>query len=269
MNQVNQPSSGEATGIEAEVCRDIALRQIKGIAKYGQTVADNPLNLKEWLQHTYEESLDLPIYLKRAIREQEQHPTPPAGACPQCDGKGWYAVQNCSSHPWEAEQKQCEACHGTGKSSEQAISKAADIIAERLLADRPELIAYLRERAASEERSSKEWENESKDNPMAAYRSGSSNAYLDVLRRLELNQFKEPTPPPSGVISAEDFAWKLLEFQQDDYDDFQREIQFITARDEAIRRETRLETLQLTASMTTAEILHHIDQLEREQQEQR
>lgn len=57
------------TGIEAEVCADIARRQAFGIAKYGQTVADNPLTLRAWLQHAYEESLDLPIYLKRAIAE--------------------------------------------------------------------------------------------------------------------------------------------------------------------------------------------------------
>lgn len=58
-----------ATGIEAEVCADIAQRQAHGINKYGTTVADNPLELRAWLQHAYEESLDLPIYLKRAIAE--------------------------------------------------------------------------------------------------------------------------------------------------------------------------------------------------------
>ena len=42
-----------------------------GIAKYGVTVAENPLKLKEWLQHAYEEALDQAIYLKRAIEEME------------------------------------------------------------------------------------------------------------------------------------------------------------------------------------------------------
>ena len=60
------------TGIESEVCDDIASRQAKGIAKYGTTVADNPAALKEWLQHAYEETLDQAIYLKRAIREIEK-----------------------------------------------------------------------------------------------------------------------------------------------------------------------------------------------------
>lgn len=57
------------TGIEAAVCDDIASRQEKGVAKYGTTVADNPLSLREWLQHAYEETLDKAVYLKRAIAE--------------------------------------------------------------------------------------------------------------------------------------------------------------------------------------------------------
>jgi len=60
-----------ATGIELQVCQDIAERQAKGIAKYGITVAANPLELKQWLQHAYEETLDKAIYLKRAIVEIE------------------------------------------------------------------------------------------------------------------------------------------------------------------------------------------------------
>ena len=59
------------SGIEAAVCADIAERQQKGIAKYGVTVAENPLELREWLQHAYEETLDKAIYLKRAIAEME------------------------------------------------------------------------------------------------------------------------------------------------------------------------------------------------------
>ena len=59
------------SGIEAAVCNDIAERQQKGIAKYGVTVAENPLELREWLQHAYEETLDKAVYLKRAIAEME------------------------------------------------------------------------------------------------------------------------------------------------------------------------------------------------------
>jgi|TARA_R110002167_G_scaffold9119_3_gene41512 hypothetical protein len=57
------------TGTEAKVCNDIAARQELGINKYGVTVADNPLELREWLQHAYEETLDKAVYLKRAIDE--------------------------------------------------------------------------------------------------------------------------------------------------------------------------------------------------------
>ena len=57
------------TGIEADLCAEIAARQAKGIQKYGTTVADNPLALREWLQHGLEEALDLAVYLKRAIAE--------------------------------------------------------------------------------------------------------------------------------------------------------------------------------------------------------
>lgn len=59
----------EATDIEFEVVRDIMDRQKRGVQKYGVTVANNPLSLREWLNHQYEELLDAAIYCKRAIRE--------------------------------------------------------------------------------------------------------------------------------------------------------------------------------------------------------
>lgn len=59
----------EASGIEAIVCDDIAARQRLGLSKYGVSVEDNPLELREWLQHAYEECLDQAVYLKRAIKE--------------------------------------------------------------------------------------------------------------------------------------------------------------------------------------------------------
>lgn len=57
------------TGTELRVALDLQARQKKGIQKYGQTVENNPLPLKEWLQHAYEETLDTAIYLKRAMEE--------------------------------------------------------------------------------------------------------------------------------------------------------------------------------------------------------
>ena len=56
-------------GTEAEVCADIARRQAFGKNKYGTTAAENPLSLRCWLVHQYEELLDAAIYAKRAIAE--------------------------------------------------------------------------------------------------------------------------------------------------------------------------------------------------------
>lgn len=70
IDQIQQIKS--ASGIEAMVCLDIMVRQEQGIKKYGMTVAENPLSLKQWLQHAYEECLDQAIYLKRAIEENDK-----------------------------------------------------------------------------------------------------------------------------------------------------------------------------------------------------
>ena len=57
---------------ETEVCADIKRRQELGIAKYGATVAQTPLELRQWLQHSYEEKLDDALYMKRAIQELDK-----------------------------------------------------------------------------------------------------------------------------------------------------------------------------------------------------
>lgn len=59
------------SGIEKLVCEDIEKRQALGIQKYGTTVADNKLSLRDWLQHQYEELLDAAVYCRRAIEELE------------------------------------------------------------------------------------------------------------------------------------------------------------------------------------------------------
>lgn len=56
-------------GTEARICTEIAARQQMGINKYGATVAENPLSLREWLVHAKQEALDQAIYLQRAIEE--------------------------------------------------------------------------------------------------------------------------------------------------------------------------------------------------------
>ena len=60
------------TDTETQVCADIKRRQELGIAKYGTTVAQNPLDLRQWLQHAYEEKLDDAAYMKRAIQELDK-----------------------------------------------------------------------------------------------------------------------------------------------------------------------------------------------------
>lgn len=52
-----------------QVCDDLQQRSAVGIKKYGTTLDANPLNLREWLVHAYEETLDQALYLKRAIKE--------------------------------------------------------------------------------------------------------------------------------------------------------------------------------------------------------
>ena len=57
------------TDIEVQVVNDIMDRQKRGLNKYGVSVANNPLTLREWLVHSYEEKLDDVIYMRRAIAE--------------------------------------------------------------------------------------------------------------------------------------------------------------------------------------------------------
>lgn len=66
-NQGSQRRAAMST--EARVIIDIADRQRKGVAKYGVSTEQNPLPLRDWLQHAYEEALDMAVYLKRAIEE--------------------------------------------------------------------------------------------------------------------------------------------------------------------------------------------------------
>mgnify|MGYP003557212758 CR=1 FL=1 len=72
-------------GVEARICAEIAARQKRGIAKYGMTVAENPLSLLRLLQHAKEECLDQAIYLERAIAEIDAQQARQAGK-PECFG---------------------------------------------------------------------------------------------------------------------------------------------------------------------------------------
>lgn len=53
------------------VREDLLKRSQVGINKYNTTLERNDLNLKDWLQHSYEECLDMANYLKRCIIEIE------------------------------------------------------------------------------------------------------------------------------------------------------------------------------------------------------
>jgi hypothetical protein len=53
------------------VREDLLQRSQKGIEKYGTTLERTDLNHKNWLQHAYEETLDLANYLKRCIMNIE------------------------------------------------------------------------------------------------------------------------------------------------------------------------------------------------------
>ncbi len=69
---VKAMSEPQPSGVEAAVCADIARRQQLGIAKYGTTVSENPLNHRAWLEHAYEECLDMAIYLRRAMEVHDE-----------------------------------------------------------------------------------------------------------------------------------------------------------------------------------------------------
>ena len=59
-------------GTEKLVCQDIEARHQLGLKKYGTSVENNPLSLREWLEHAYQECLDQAIYLKRAMQELDK-----------------------------------------------------------------------------------------------------------------------------------------------------------------------------------------------------
>lgn len=102
-----------ATGTEARVCADIAARQQLGIGKYGTTVAGNPLPLREWLRHAYEETLDKAVYLRRAIEEMEAMAERVYWRCPQHGEVSHDRMQSRGNGTWTcpwcgAELEECQ-----------------------------------------------------------------------------------------------------------------------------------------------------------------
>lgn len=58
-------------GIEDIVIARIQERRAKGLLKYGVTMERTDLTRKEWLNHAFEEALDLSIYLQKLIQLEE------------------------------------------------------------------------------------------------------------------------------------------------------------------------------------------------------
>ena len=54
-----------------DVIDDILFREEKGRAEYGTTMDRKDLSEEQWLQHAYEEALDLAIYLKKIIKTKQ------------------------------------------------------------------------------------------------------------------------------------------------------------------------------------------------------
>ena len=51
------------------VIAELKVREERGLNKYGTTMDRKDLTTKQWLQHAYEEALDLSLYLKKLIEE--------------------------------------------------------------------------------------------------------------------------------------------------------------------------------------------------------
>ena len=50
-----------------ETIKDLYKREIRGLREYGTTMDRTDLSQDEWLQHAYEEALDLCLYLKKLL----------------------------------------------------------------------------------------------------------------------------------------------------------------------------------------------------------
>lgn len=60
------------TNLLQAVIDDLVAREERGKAKYNTTMDRTDLTHQEWLQHAYEEALDMALYLKKAMQTNEQ-----------------------------------------------------------------------------------------------------------------------------------------------------------------------------------------------------
>jgi hypothetical protein len=54
-----------------QVIAELEARELKGMETYGTTLDRQDLTRSEWLQHAYEEALDLALYLKKLKIEED------------------------------------------------------------------------------------------------------------------------------------------------------------------------------------------------------
>lgn len=55
-----------------KVIAELDAREAKGLDTYGTTLDRTDLTRSEWLQHAYEEALDLALYLKKLKIEEDE-----------------------------------------------------------------------------------------------------------------------------------------------------------------------------------------------------
>lgn len=65
----NKETTTFADSIVFDVIKDIARRAETGLKKYGTTMDREDLVASDWVQHAYEEALDMAIYLKRLKKD--------------------------------------------------------------------------------------------------------------------------------------------------------------------------------------------------------
>lgn len=65
--KMKQPSN-----LLASVIMDLKIREERGLATYGTTMDRKDLSKQEWLQHAYEEALDLALYLKKLMEDHNK-----------------------------------------------------------------------------------------------------------------------------------------------------------------------------------------------------
>ena len=62
----------EPSKLLQSVIMDLKVREERGLATYGTTMDRKDLSKQEWLQHAYEEALDLALYLKKLMEEHDK-----------------------------------------------------------------------------------------------------------------------------------------------------------------------------------------------------